>query len=80
MPLKQTGTLGQDGLDGKILKLSVPLISDTLTYVYKLCIGCNYVQGAFKRTKVIPQFKSERKKKKSSDLSNYKPISVLIVL
>ena len=46
-------------------------------YVYKLCIGCNYFQAASKQAKAIPPFKSE---KTSSDLSNYKTISVLKVL
>ena len=30
--LKQIGTQGRDGLDGKILKLSAPVISDNLTF------------------------------------------------
>ena len=71
--LKQTGTRGLNGLDGKILKLSAPVISDTLTYVYHLCIQNCYVPAAFKQAKVIPLFKSG----KSSDPSNYRPISVL---
>ena len=36
--LKQSGTRGLDGIDGKILKLSAPVIAETLTYVYNLCI------------------------------------------
>ena len=65
--LKQTGTRGLDGLDGKILKLSAPVISDTLTYVYNLCIQKCYVLAAFKQAKVIPLFKSG----KNSDPSNF---------
>ena len=53
--LKQTGTRALDGLDGKILKLSAPVISDTLTYAYNL--SC-YVPAAFKQAKIIPVFKS----------------------
>ena len=32
--LKQSITKGTDGLDGIILRLSAPLIAETLTYVY----------------------------------------------
>ena len=71
--LKQTGTRG---LDGKILKLSATVISDTLTYVYNLCIQNCYVPAAFKQAKVIPLFKSG----KSSDPSNCRPVSVLSAL
>ena len=74
--LKQTGTRGLDGLDGKILKLSAPLISDTLTYVYNLYTQKCCISAAFKQAKVISQFKSG----KSSDPSNYRPIFVLSVL
>ena len=62
-----------DDLDGKIRKLSAPVISDTLTYVYNLCIQNCYVPAAFKQARVIPLFKSG----KSSHASNYRPISVL---
>jgi len=71
--LKQTGTCGLDGLDGKILKLSATVISDTLTYVYNLCIQNCYVPAASKQAKVIPLFKSG----KSSDPPNYRTVSVL---
>ena len=74
--LKQTGTRGLDSLDGNILKLSAPVISDTLTYVYNLCIQICYVPAAFKQAKVIPLFKSGRR----SDPSNFRPISVLSAL
>ena len=74
--LKQTGTRGLDGLDGKILKLFAPLISDTLTYIHNLCIQKCCVPAALKQAKVISHFKSG----KSSDPSNYRPIFVLSAL
>ena len=74
--LKQTGTRGLDGLDGKILKLSAPAISDTLTYVYHLCIQNCYLPAAFKQAKVVPLFHSG----KSSGPSNYRSISVFSAL
>ena len=57
----------------KILKLSARVISDTLTYVYNLCIQKCYVRAAFKQAKVIPLSKSG----KNSDPSNYRPIFIL---
>lgn len=71
--LKQTGTRGIDGLDGKILKLSAPVIVDTLTYIYNLCIDQCYFPSAFKQAKVVPLFKSGA----TSDPANYRPISIL---
>ena len=35
---KQTGTRDLEGLDSKILTLSAPIIADSLTYMYNLCI------------------------------------------
>ena len=74
--LKQSGTRGLDGIDSKILKLSAPVITDTLTYIYNLCIDKHYFPRAFKKAKVIPIYKSGN----SSDPSNYRPISILSIL
>ena len=49
------------------------LISDILTHVYNLCKQKCYVPAASKQAKVVPLFKSG----KSSDTSNYRPVSVL---
>ena len=74
--LKQTGTRGIDGIDGKILKLCTPIIAEPLTYIYNLCIDQNYFPETFKQTKVIPILKSGD----PTDASNYRPISILPVL
>ena len=74
--LKQTGTRGIDGIDGKILKLSAPVIAETLTYIYNLCLDKCYFPKIFKQAKIIPLFKSGT----TSDPSNYRPISILSVL
>ena len=74
--LKQTGTRGIDGIDGKILKLAAPIIAETLTYIYNLCLDKHYFPNAFKQAKVIPLFKSGM----ATDPSNYRPISILNVL
>ena len=65
--LKQSGTRDLDGLDAKILKLAAPLITDTLTYIYNLCIMKNTFPCAFKKAKVIPIYKSGN----STNPSNY---------
>ena len=74
--LKQSNTKGTDGLDGKILRLSVPFIAETLTCIYNLCIDKNTFPQVFKEAKVIPLFKSGDK----LDPSNFRPISVLPIL
>ena len=74
--LKQSGTRGIDGIDSKILKLSAPVVTDTLTYMYNLCIDKNYFPNGFKKAKVIPVYKSGEK----SDPANYRPISILSIL
>ena len=74
--LKQTGTRDLEGLDSKILKLSAPIIVDTLTYIYNLCIRKNCFPKVFKIAKVIPIYKHGAK----TNTSNYRPISVLSLL
>ena len=77
LQLKQTGTRGLDDLDGKIIKMSAAhVITETVTYIYNLCIDKNYFPKAFKQAKVIPIYKSGN----SKDPSNYRLISVLSVL
>ena len=71
--LKPTATRGLDGIDGFILKLSAPVIADTLTYVYNLCISKNQFPKALKVAKIIPIFKNGEK----NNPSNYRPISIL---
>ena len=73
LKLKQTNTAGFDELDGKILKMAAPIITETLTYIYNLCISKSYYPTMFKRAKVIPLYKSGD----VTDPSNYRPISIL---
>ena len=74
--LKQTGAHGPDGLDGKIIKLCAPAITETLTYVYNLCLDKKVFPSALKIANVTPLHKSGD----SSNPSNYRPISILSVL
>ena len=73
---EQTGTWSLDDLHGKIIKTCAHVITETVTYIYNLCIDKNYFPKAFKQSKVIPIYKSGDNK----DPSNYRPISVLSVL
>ena len=74
--LKQSGTRSQDGLDTNILQLAEPVITNTLTYVFNLCIMKSTFPNAFRIAKVIPLYKSGD----SSNPSNYRPISIVSVL
>ena len=74
--IKQTGTRDLEGLDSKTPKLSAPIIADTLTYIYNLCIHKSCFPKVFKIAKVIPIYKHGAK----TDTSNYRPISVLSLL
>ena len=74
--LKQSCTRDLDGLDGRILKLACPVIVETLTYFYNLCIDKNCFPSNFKQAKVVPIYKSGD----TADPSNYKPISILSFL
>ena len=74
--LKQSSTRGLDNIDSRILKISAPIICDTLTYVYNTCIEKNYFPKALKLSKIIPLHKSGN----VNDPSNYRPISILSAL
>ena len=68
-----------DGISVKLLKIALPHIAETLTYIYNLCIQNNvcFFPTAFKRAKVIPLPKT---KTISTDLNDYRPITILSVL
>ena len=74
--LKQSGTRELDGLDTNILRLAAPLITNTLTYVFNLCIMKSTFPTAFKMAKVNPLYKSGD----SANPSNNRPISIVSVL
>ena len=74
--LNNKNSFGCDGISNKLLKLALPYIVDSLTYIFNLCIDKNTFPSQLKNAKVIPIQKS----KSSFELSNYRPISVLSVL
>lgn len=67
---------GPDEICPKILKMSLPYIVDSLTFVYNLCIQHNTFPAVLKDAKVIPLPKS----KTADNISNFRPISLLSVL
>ena len=67
---------GVDEISTKILKISLPYIVESLTHIYNLAITTNTFPSLLKCAKVIPLAKS----KDTSDLNNFRPISLLPVL
>ena len=47
--LKQSITKGIDRIDGKIIRLSAPFITDAITYIYNIIIEKNKSQGHSKK-------------------------------
>ena len=68
---------GCDGISVKLLKITLPYVAETSTCIYKFCIEKNVFPTAFKRAKVIQLPKT---KTISTDLNDYRPISILSVL
>jgi hypothetical protein len=67
---------GPDEISNRILKLSLPYTVEAITYIFNLCISQNTFPLELKKAKVIPLPKS----KQTTDLNNYRPISLLSVL
>ena len=63
-------------LNSSILKLSLPYIEDVLTFIYNLSIVTNTYPSIFKEARVTPLPKTSD----TSNLDNYRPISILSVL
>ena len=59
-----------------MLKISLPYIVESLTYIFNLSISQNKFPTQLKQAKVIPLPKA----KNLSDINNYRPISLLSVL
>ena len=65
-----------DGISNQLLKLSLPYIIDTLTYIFNLFIEKNVFPSEHRKVKVVPLPKSMDK----TNPTNYRPISLLSVL
>ena len=70
---KPKGSHGYDGIPIKILKLDVPYILSPLTYLCNLMIST----GIFPTRLKFAEIKPLHKKGEKSNISNYRPISLL---
>ena len=52
--LEKKKSSGLDGISNQLLKLSLPYITDSLTYVFNLCIEKNVFSSELKNAKVVP--------------------------
>ena len=68
--------MGPDNVNSYLLKLSLPYVVESLTYVHNLCIQQNTFPPALKTAKVILLPKA----KDLSDPNNFRPISLLSIL
>ena len=71
--LKNEGSNGHDGINYKIVKLSLPVISVRICSLFNQCVEIGYFPQGLKVAKVIPLFKGALKE----SLENYRPISLL---
>ena len=69
-------SMGPDNIPTYLLKLALPYVVDSLTYIYNLCIQKNIFPKIFKTAKVIPLPKNTHR----TDPNNFRPISLLSVL
>ena len=74
--LKNHEAAGFDGLTAEILKVSLDVICDRLTYLVNESLLSGVFPKIWKTAKVVPIFKSGKK----SNCENYRPISISSVL
>ena len=77
LKLDNKKSTGWDGISVKLLKIALPYIAETLTYIYNLCIQKNVFPTAFKRAKVISLPKTKNYLHRSERLPPYLDLSVL---
>ena len=69
-------SMGPDNIPTYLLKIAIPYVVDSLTYIYNRCIQKNIFPKIFKTAKVIPLPKNTDR----TDPNNFRPISLLSVL
>ena len=67
---------GLDGIRAKCLHVAAPVISGSLSHLFNLSLTNGVFPKEWKTARVTPTFKAGNR----SDLSNYRPISVLSVV
>ena len=71
--LKSKTTTGHDEISTKLLKETIPIITDPITHIINMSLSAGIVPDDMRVAKVIPIFKSSDPKL----LKNYRPISLL---
>ena len=71
--LKNKGSNGHDGINNKIIKVSLPVISVRICSLFNQCVASGYFAQGLKVAKVIPLLKGGLKE----SLENYRPITLL---
>lgn len=74
--LSNSASLDVYCLNSHVLKLAAPYIVEVLTYLFNLCIENGMFPQCLKVVKVVPLFK----KGVNSDISNYRPVSIIPVI
>ena len=67
---------GLDGISPNILKISAPVICDSITHIFNLSLCTGNFPSRFKIARVTPVYKTGE----VTDMNNYRPISVLPTL
>jgi len=71
--LKSKNTCGYDEISNRVMKLSSPFITSTLTYICNAVLKSGVFPDRLKYAIVKPIYKKGSK----TDISNYRPISIL---
>ena len=71
--LKNKSSNGHDGINNKIRKISLPVISVKICSLFNQCVESGYFPQAFKVAKVILLFKGGLEE----SFENYRPINLL---
>ena len=73
---KLNSCTGSDNIPARFVKDAAAVLTKPITYIVNLSIRSGSVPGTLKDARVVPLFK----KNKRSDVSNYRPVSVLSVV
>ena len=71
--LKNSSSVGHDGISNIILKISITVIAPVLTVIFNNCLNKGIFPDNFKKACVLPLLKDGSRE----DPSNYRPISLL---